>query len=175
MVPGDGTEDDSLRTATQRDRKVISVTRCCRLIVNHWWLVLGHLAVVQFNQAEGVRSRAGERAVCRVTGSLRWLDPICRWSSARTVHNGKSDDWLGIGLPLSIVCLVVSVAHYLQAARLAVPRARAGNGINSPFRDFGHPPACGQLCPVNGCHRDFWRRASRMGGGKRALRRLGTG
>src|SRR6266849_4814973 len=35
MVPCDGTEDFSLRTATQRDRKVISVTRCCRLIVNH--------------------------------------------------------------------------------------------------------------------------------------------
>src|ERR1039457_930690 len=35
MVPGDGTEDCSLRTATQRDQKVISVTRCCRLIVNH--------------------------------------------------------------------------------------------------------------------------------------------
>jgi hypothetical protein len=35
MVPGDGTEDFSLRTATQQDRKVISITRCCRLIVNH--------------------------------------------------------------------------------------------------------------------------------------------
>src|SRR6266851_8955951 len=35
MVPCDGTEDFSLRTATQRDRKVISVTRCYRLIVNH--------------------------------------------------------------------------------------------------------------------------------------------
>jgi hypothetical protein len=34
-VPGDGTEDDSLRTATQQDRKVYAVTRCCRLIVNH--------------------------------------------------------------------------------------------------------------------------------------------
>jgi hypothetical protein len=35
MVPCDGTEDFSLRPATQRDRKVISVTRCYRLIVNH--------------------------------------------------------------------------------------------------------------------------------------------
>ena len=35
MLLLDGTEDYSLRTATQRDRKVSTVTRCGRLIVNH--------------------------------------------------------------------------------------------------------------------------------------------
>jgi hypothetical protein len=31
MAPGDDTEDFLLRTATQRDRKVGNIARCCRL------------------------------------------------------------------------------------------------------------------------------------------------
>ena len=101
--PCDGTEDFSLRTATQRDRKVISVTRCYRLIVNH-------RSVSSFTSTPEARAlpSAGITRPQRSYGPLR----LPGWPSSLIDDVGGATSAIPGSPPITQITFPACRAHY---------------------------------------------------------------